>query len=1369
MSSSSFRIESWLVRATAGALLALSVGALPAQPRTAQFRRLSPEDGLPAGLVHQTIQDSAGFIWLATQDGLSRYDGYEFVTYRHDPGDPASLPHNDVLVLLEDAQGRLWVGTDGGGLSRFEPSSHRFVQFQHDPTDPTSLSGDRVRVMLEDRHGALWIGTDGRGLDRLDPGTGRFTHYRHRPSDAGSLASDEIRALAEDGTGQLWVATAAGGISVLDPSSGRARHYRHDPNDTSSLSSDRVRTLYFDHGGTLWVGTYDAGLNRFDPETGRFERFASGAPARALLGNRVQAIVEDSNGTLWVGTESGLNEWVGGRFVHHRHDGADRRSLNHDSVVSLFEDRGQVLWVGTLAGVATRNVATGSFLHYRRRSEDSGQLSNNFVTSFAAGADNTVWVGTLGGLNRLDVASGEFSLYLPRAGDTTSLSDHQVMSLMVDRRQRLWVGTLTGGISRLQSDGETFRRFRSDPNDATTLSGDGITAMVEDHTGAVWVGVYRGGVNRFDPESERFTRYRHAPGDPSSLSSDRVTSVFEDEQGVLWVGTDDAGLNRLDRERGLFTHFTHDPADATSLSGDDSWLVRGDADGDLWVATRGAGLNRWAAAARRRGDVVFEHYGRAQGLAGSVVNAVLDDGRGGLWLSTNEGISRFDLDAGTFTNYDVSHGLQSKDFNFAAAARIAGRLYFGGSNGFNSIVAEGIATNHHLPPVVLTDFLKFNKPVDVGSASELDHLELDHRDSVIAFEFAALDYTAPEKNAYRYRLEGFDRDWVDAAGLRHATYTNLDPGSYVFRVQASNSDGLWNRDGLAIAVTVAPAPWRSWWANALYALALGTLLVLVVRALERRRRRARELQRINRSLEAEIEARRGKERALEEEKLKAREYLDVAEVVMVAIDVSGRVLLVNQKGCRLLGYPEQEIVGSDWLEKFVPLGRREEVRQILKSIDAYPYCEYPIITREGEQRVIAWHSTQLPAPDGGAPAVLSSGTDNTEVRKLERQLRMQQKMDALGTLAGGIAHDFNNILTAILGYSTLTLSQLGEESEEAGYMRHVVKGCERARDMVARILTFSRRETPDRKPVELGPVVEEACDLLRSSLPPSIDIRAQIESDCLPVNADPTQIHQVIMNLGTNASHAMPHGGLLVVRLAMTVSSDLLPGDGGGESRPGASVYLTVSDDGQGMDKATLERIFDPFFTTKQVGSGTGLGLSVAHGIVSSHQGEISVRSVVDRGTVVLVRLPCTAHAVARARSGAAVSVVSGGCERILLVDDETPILLLARKWLEGLGYSVEPHKDGVEALASFRSRPRRFDLLVTDQSMPEMEGFELIHEARRLRPELAVVLTSGRHYQSESDSLDCFWLQKPFTEHELAAAVRSALDDSSPVLRSVS
>ncbi|MFQ5526970.1 MAG: two-component regulator propeller domain-containing protein [Thermoanaerobaculia bacterium] len=1354
----------WWLRYLALALAMIVPGAATARGefKNVRFRHLTLDDGLPSAGIQSVLQDHDGFIWLGSQNGLSRFDGFGFTNYQHDAGDPTSLSHDFVWDLLEDREGVLWVGTDGGGLSRFSRSTGSFTRLRHDPSEPSSLSDDRVRAVLEDRKGVLWVGTDGGGLERFDRQTQSFTHFRHDPEDPSSLGGDLVRALFEDRLGLLWVATDGGGLSALNPATGVFTRFRHDPENPSSLSSDRVRCVFEDSNGGIWAGTYDGGLNRLDPVARRVDRFLPDEGSSGSLGSaKVRVVFEDTAGTLWVGTDDGLDAWqpATNDFRHYRHEATDPYSLSHDTVISIFEDRGGVLWVGTFAGLNTWNTATGDFHHYRRRSEQPSELSNDFVTSFAEDRDGSVWVGTFGGgLSRLDRATGEFTSYRNAASDPTSLSDDRVMSLLVDREGVLWVGTLNGGLNRLDRRRGRFDRFQHDPDDPSSLAWNGVTVLLEDQQSTLWVGTWRGGLHRFDGSRQSFVRYRHDPSDPRSLSSDRVTALYEDRTGTLWVGTEVAGLNRLARETGGFVHYRHDPADPRSLSGDGVFNLVEDTDGNLWIGTRGAGLNRWSAADRQAGTMSVRRYGLAQGLRSNIVFASALSDQGDLWLSSDRGLARMDPRSGELTHYDASHGLQSNDFNFAAAMRArSGELFFGGVHGFNVFAPAAIRSNRHPPAVVLTDFLKFNSPVAFDRPlGEVDEIRLGYKDSVVAFEFAGLDYSAPEKNRYMYKLEGFDRDWIDSGALHRATYTNLRPGGYVFRARASNNDGVWNDEGLTITLLVAAPPWRSWWAYGVYSLALVTVAVAVIRSQRRKRRHSLELERANTSLKIEIHDRQAKERALEAEKLKAQEYLNVAEVIMVALDEEGRVCLINQKGCRVLGYEEHEIVGSRWVERFVPAELRAEVQAQLEDVGDYQYYEHDLVTRVGERRIIAWHSTRFASGDDSSPIVLSSGSDITQMRELEKQVRMSQKMEALGTLAGGIAHDFNNILTAVYGYSSLTLDSLPADSEEAEHVEQVVRASERARDLVARILTFSRRDERPREPVALGPVVQEACELLRSSLSATIRFRVSVDPQCPAVIADPGQIHQVVMNLGTNAAHALEAGGELEVRLESVELSaaDLAQGC---ELGAGPHVRLTVRDTGHGMDSDTLERMFDPFFTTKKAGSGTGLGLSVVHGIVKAHGGDLGASSEPGEGTTLVIHFPaCGLEVSDHDREEAPVT----GKECILFVDDEKSIALLAKKMLEAAGYEVVAFTSGREALRAFKSQPDRFQLLVTDQLMPEITGAALIEEMRDVRPDLPVVVASGTRKEDPTQRLGHAFLQKPFSPAEISRKVRQVLDE---------
>ncbi len=839
------------------ALAVLCASSLDAQTPSIRFARVSIEQGLSQSTISCMLQDSTGFIWLGTQNGLNRYDGISFVAYHHRRQDPASLSHDVILDLAEDVSGDLWIGTEGGGLNRWHHETDTFTRYRSDPEDPQSLSGDRVRAILQDRSGSLWIGTSESGLNRFDPSTGVFERFRHDPADPSSLADDQIRALYEDRVGNLWVGTL-GGLDLFDRRAGAFVHYRHRSDDPASLSDDRVRSILEDGTGSLWIGTLD-GLNRLDRTTLTFERFQHDpADPTSLSDNLIRALLEDGDGRLWVGTNGGLNAFQrrSGTFVHYRHRPADPHSLSSDQILSLYQDRGGVLWVGTLAaGLSKWNPVTWSFAHYKHDPSNPESLSTDRVLAFSEDERGTVWIGTLGGgLNAWDRSSGRFSHYRSDPRDPSNLGDDIVTSLLHDREGTLWAGTVSAGLHRFDSTTRRFRRYEHDPAKPGSLSSPGVMSLFEDAGGALWVGTYGGGLNRFVPDSGTFEVFRHDPSDPASLSADRVTSFAQRGADTLWIGTGGGGLNRFDPATGTFRPIRHQPGEPGSLGNDTINALHVDREGTLWIGTQG-GLARLTEPGSADGQPVIKTYDESRGLPSDVVLGIHADGEGALWLSTYRGLSRFDPRSETFKRYDTSHGLQSEEFNVGAHFRSrSGEMFFGGINGFNAFFPDRVEINTHPPPVVLTSLRKLNEEIPLGPVHDAQKLSLGYRDWLVSVRFAALDYTAPEKNQYAYKLEGLTKDWIELGNLHRADFTNLDPGSYVLRVKASNNDGVWNEDGIALAIDVVPPPWRSVWAYSLYLLALASAVLLFVRAQHRKARRQEDLKRAKEAAEAANQA-----------------------------------------------------------------------------------------------------------------------------------------------------------------------------------------------------------------------------------------------------------------------------------------------------------------------------------------------------------------------------------------------------------------------------------------------------------------------------------------------------------------------------------
>jgi diguanylate cyclase (GGDEF)-like protein len=816
-------------------LLLCVIGTAATLGNTIRFDRISRDDGLSQSTGLSIFQDSRGFIWIGTEEGLNRYDGYDFTVYKHDPKDPSSLPDNTIWAIDEDENGDLWIGTGNGGIVRWDFRTDRFHQVPLKSDEDSPDRGANVRTLHISRNNVVWVGLRNRdkGLARIDITSGAITRYFHDPSDPASLSSDDVYAIVEDRGGNLWVGTD-NGLNRLDPSTGICVRYFNDPGKDDSLSDDKVRSLFEDNNH-IWVGTHGGGLNRLDPLNGRFSRFTNDPDdPSSLTHNRVRTILKDSAGRIWVGTSNGLNLFQpqSGTFTHYLNDPKNLMSLSDNNIFTIFEDRGGVLWIGTRTGGINKwNPATWSFGHVGAESSGAMGVGVKNVSSFAEDAHGRIWIGSsddgLIGLNRI---TGEVTRQRYDPQNTNSLGSDRVMALQRDRSGMLWIGTLDRGLSRYDPTDGTFSIFCNDPAQPTSLGANGIMCLFEDSSGVLWIGTFGGGLNRFDRASDSFTRYTHDPSDPSSLSFDRVTCMTEDRSGNLWIGTDGGGLNLFNRETEKFTAFSHDPNDPTSLGSDTVFSLHVDASANLWVGTRGRGLFKLESF--DDSNAAFRSYTENDGLPDGVIYGIQSDAGGQLWLSTVNGLACLNPRTGEINSYFVSHGLQDNEFNFGASFRDSqGKLYFGGLKGYNAFRPEDLQQNQHMPPVVLTSYLKSNMPVALDcSVSMLESVELDYEDDMVTLEFAALDYSAPEDNRYTCKLEGFDRDWIDLGPIRRQTYTNLDPGDYTFGVRGANNDGVWNETGIALGMVVQPPPWQTWWAYSIYTLILLAVIYAFVLA-----------------------------------------------------------------------------------------------------------------------------------------------------------------------------------------------------------------------------------------------------------------------------------------------------------------------------------------------------------------------------------------------------------------------------------------------------------------------------------------------------------------------------------------------------------
>lgn len=828
------------------ALLAGIFRPVQAQNSSIRFETLSVENGLSQGIVRAIMQDEQGYMWFGTEDGLNRYDGYSVTVYKHDPQLLTSISDSTIYTIYQDSQGDLWFGT-ASGLDQWIPNQEIFKNYLPNVESPTSLSGKGVTAIVEDREGNLWIGTTNHGLNRLDPDTGLFSHFFHQSEHANSLVSNQITALAVDQRGGLWIGTEAG-LDYFNPQTETFSHFLNSPEDAQSISSDHITALFQDRFGILWIGTEDNGLNQYNPATRSFSRFLPDSRnSRSIASHFIRSIHEDKNGQLWIGGRNGLDLYnrETNSFQRNQRIAGDPHSLSNDYVLSIFADRTGVLWVGTYGGGVNKYVrANERFTLTQQQPSIAFSLGNDIINAIYEDDAGVVWVGTLdSGLRRLNPETSAFISLNHDPADLSSLGSDDVRAIIKDRENVLWIGTYGGGLNRYDQDTGRFSRYIQNSNNPNSISNSQVTALLEDREGNLWIGTRGGGLDLFDQDTNRFIHFRFAEDDAYSIGSDSIQTIYEDQEGRLWIGTYE-GISVMDPQSRRFTRYQHHPGDPTSLSSNRVMSFYEAPDGTMWIGTLLAGLNRFD-----RSTQTFKHYTQEDGLPNNTIYGILSDPSGYLWMSTNWGLSRFDPQTENFRNYDRRDGLQSNEFSAGAFFQNnQGWMYFGGVQGFIVFDPSRVQDNPVPPPVVITAFKKFNQPQPIDLTGEVP-IKLSYQENFISFEFAALDYTAPEKNKYAYKLEGFDKDWIESGTRNYASYTNLGGGSYVFHVIGSNPDGVWNENGTQLLIEVVPPIWERWWF-------IGSgVLILAGSAFVAYRLRIMRVQAQNRALENQVSER----------------------------------------------------------------------------------------------------------------------------------------------------------------------------------------------------------------------------------------------------------------------------------------------------------------------------------------------------------------------------------------------------------------------------------------------------------------------------------------------------------------------------------
>jgi signal transduction histidine kinase/ligand-binding sensor domain-containing protein len=847
------------------------INLIYSQPQGIKFDNLTSEDGLSQNSVIKIFQDSRDFLWFGTFDGVNRYDGYNFRIFKSVLDDSTSISGLNFNSICEDKYGNIWFGSLGGGISEYNRNTETFKRYVSDKKNINSPVSNYIRDLIFDNDGNLWIATEG-GLDRLNPGTKKFTHFQYDPLNINSIGSNYLLSLGKDAEGNIWVGT---GYSVdrYDKTNNKFIRYTLMNNSIGGFNK-----IYLDRSGEFWFGSND-GLCRFDKKNNNLVLYPNKNPIITNPG--VREILEDVHGNFWVAYFSGglfnLNKSTG-VFTLFTDDQLNKVHLSTNIIASIFEDRSGILWIGTLgSGINKLDFRKLQFRNISFNSGNRNGLSDNKVYSLIEVEKGFIWIGTYGGgLNKYNPKSSKnnFEIFNHNNKDPKSLRDNGIYSLMKDKNGIIWIGTQSG-LDYYDTKINKFIRDKSLPSLPGIPSEPTVFTIMQSSSGEIWIGTYSGGFFVYNPKDKTFKNYTNNPDDPKSLSNYTVRYIYEDKSGIIWICTDD-GLNKFDRIKNEFIKIKNDPSNPNSISSNTILNIFEDRYGNMWIGTT-VGLNKLIEDKSKPNAIKFIRYTKNEGLPDNYIQGILEDNSGNLWISTNKGLSKFNINKKAFINYKEDDGLLSDEFYINSLCKIknTGEFVFGGNEGFCIFNPDKIKDDDLLPPVVLTNLMIFNQTVPVGkkfgkdiilnkSITETENLVLSYSHNVITFEYSALHYASPKSNQYAYYMQGLESGWNFVGNRRYATYSNLPPGEYIFRVKAANISGIWNEKGTSLKITIIPPFWQTWFFRTISIMVIILLTIMGYRLrINSIREREKQLEQFNVQLQNENKERKRSEEAVE--------------------------------------------------------------------------------------------------------------------------------------------------------------------------------------------------------------------------------------------------------------------------------------------------------------------------------------------------------------------------------------------------------------------------------------------------------------------------------------------------------------------------